>query len=456
MRTSPQQRVAAFSASAALGMMILKLAIGFTTGSLGLVAEGLHSATDFIAALLTFFVLGVALRPADRSHQFGHGKAEHLIALAEAAALFVASTLIIIKSTERLAAGDAHSVDAAWYAIAVMGAILAVDISRAIVSFKAARRYRSPALAANGWHFVSDIGGTSAVLLGLVLVSAGYPAADSIAALLVAVLVLAAAFRITAHNVNALMDRVPEAVEAKAREAILNVDQALELKRLRVREAAGRTFADVIIAVPATEVVGQGHAVADLVEQAIAKALPESDVVVHVEPKSLESAALRERVYAVAASIPGVHEIHNLRVLKVASSFEVSLHLKLPANSSLGDAHDAATRLEQVICKSVEEVSVVQTHIEPLSTAPQVGDEVSLDDVEEQTKLITDVVELVSGLSLRKVKFVRTEDGLVAYLTLVLDPGQSLGAAHEMAGKVKSKVLSVDDCITEVFIHTEP
>ena len=91
---NPQRRTALVSVGAAAALVALKLAVGLATGSLGLVSEAAHSGTDFVAALLTFFALGVAVRPADVGHQYGHGKAEHLAALAEAAFLMLAACFI--------------------------------------------------------------------------------------------------------------------------------------------------------------------------------------------------------------------------------------------------------------------------------------------------------------------------------------------------------------------------
>src|SRR6266576_3345012 len=102
---SPQRRTALVSVVAATGLLTLKLVAGLASHSLGLVSEALHSGTDLIAALLTFFAVGVAVRPADPAHQYGHGKAEHLAALAEGAILVVASAAIIWRASDRLING---------------------------------------------------------------------------------------------------------------------------------------------------------------------------------------------------------------------------------------------------------------------------------------------------------------------------------------------------------------
>src|SRR5215211_8901934 len=106
---SPQRRTALVSVVAACALVALKLATGLATGSLGLISEALHSGTDLVAALLTFFAVGVALRPADESHPYGHGKAEHLSALAEASILALLSVGVAVAAALRLS-GE-HDVD---------------------------------------------------------------------------------------------------------------------------------------------------------------------------------------------------------------------------------------------------------------------------------------------------------------------------------------------------------
>src|ERR671935_595580 len=363
---SPQRRTALVSVLAACALIALKLGTAIATNSLGLLSEAAHSGTDLIAALLTFYAVGVAIRPADPGHAYGHGKAEHLAALAEAGILVAASLVIAWRALWRLT-GLAHGqVNPKWYALVVIGGVILVDASRALVSYRAARRLGSPALQANALHFASDLAGSTAVLLGLVAARAGHHWADSAAALFVAGLVLVAAGRLMRLNVDVLMDRVPPEAEAAALRAIAALEPAVELRRLRMRQAAGQQFADVVIGVSPGAAVGQGHAAADAVEEAVHGALPESDVVVHVEPL-MDEAALRERVLAAAQRVPRVREIHNLTVLQVGTKTEVSLHLKLPGDLPLEEAHDVATQVERAITESVPEVDSVQTHLEPLA-----------------------------------------------------------------------------------------
>jgi cation diffusion facilitator family transporter len=445
---SPQRRTALVSIVAACALIAVKLVAGLATHSLGLLSEAAHSGTDLVAAILTFVAVGVAIRPADTGHAYGHGKAEHLAALGEAAILVAASLLIAWRALGRLFGSNPAQVDPRWYALVVIGIVIVVDFVRATVSFRAGRRYRSAALQANALHFASDLAGSAAVLLGLVAARAGYHWADSAAALFVATLVLLAAARLMRLNVDVLMDRVPPDAQEAALAAISALP-GIELRRLRMRQAGGRQFADVVIGVPPGAAVGQGHAAADAVEAAVHGALPDSDVVVHVEPRQDES-VLRERVLGAAQRVPGVREIHNLTVLRVGDTTEVSLHLKLPGDLPLEGAHELATDVERAIVESVPEVDAVQTHLEPLAEAGE-GQDVAGD-----RDLVERIVLEETGQAPRELRFLRTGDGLLAYLTLCLDPATSLADAHARASEIEERIRRERPEIADVVVHTEP
>jgi cation diffusion facilitator family transporter len=449
---SPQRRTALVSVVAAAALIGLKLGSGLATGSLGLVSEAAHSGTDLVAALLTFFAVGVALRPADPGHPYGHGKAEHLAALAEATILILASLVIGVIAIARLAEGT-HQVEVTWWVLVVVAVVIVVDATRASVSYRAGRRYSSPALITSAYHFVSDLGGSVAVLIGLLAARAGYPEADAAAALFVAVLVLAGAGRLVRQNVDVLMDRAPAASEEIARRAIEGLAPAVILRRLRMRRAAGRHFADVVVSVPPGAAVEQGHAVADAVEDAVEEVLPGTDVVVHVEPADASDAALRERAHAAALKVAPVREIHNVSVLNVGQRVEISLHVKLPGSLSLDEAHEIATELEEAIRADLPEVNRVQTHLEPLADDSRAQ---HLEVGAEQAEAMAQIVAETTGRRPRELRLVRTEEGLIAFLTLGMDADRALAEAHADASEIEDRIRRAHPEIAYVVVHTEP
>jgi cation diffusion facilitator family transporter len=443
-----QRRTALLSVIAAVALIALKLATGLATHSLGLLSEAAHSGTDLVAALLTFFAVGVAGRPADVGHQYGHGKAEHLAALGEGGILVLASVAIMWRAILRLT-GSHGGVHAPWYALAVIGVVICVDVARTLASARAARAYDSPALASNALHFASDLAGSFAALAGLLLVRAGYANADSVAALFVAVLVLVAAVRLMRGNVDVLMDRAPAAAEDAARRAIVALRPSVDLRRLRMRQAAGRHFADVVIGVSPDAVVGQGHAAADAVERAVQGAVPEADVVVHVEPLESE-AAVRERAHAAALAVPRVREVHNVSVLSVAGGTEVSLHIKLPGELSLEEAHGIAEEVERAIRGAVPEITAVQTHLEPLAETAGAA------EVAGDAATVRSIVREITGVEPHDLRFLDTDEGLVAHMTLRLGSGQALSDAHARASEIEERIRLKLPEIDDVVVHTEP
>src|SRR3954451_25143162 len=263
-----QMRTALFSVLAAVFLVTVKLATGLVTGSLGLIAEAAHSGTAFVAALLTLFAVRVAVRPADQEHHYGHGKAEHLAALAESTFLMVVSAFLAYQAVRRLAADTPDDVQTTWWSFLVLAVVISVDASRAIVSRPPPRRYHSAALASNALHFASDLGGSLAVLVGLVLVALGEPRADAIAALIVGAIVLVAAARLARQSIEVLMDRSDADAEEAVRVALEEFDD-IEVRRLRSRHAADRDFVDLVVAVSADAGLAQAHTTADMIESAI-------------------------------------------------------------------------------------------------------------------------------------------------------------------------------------------
>lgn len=446
---SPQRRTALLSVGAACLLVAIKLAAGLASSSLGLLAEAAHSGTDLAAALLTFFAVSVAVRPADRGHPYGHGKAQNLAALAEAGFLILVSFGIAAAAILRLAGVVEFDVEPTWWTFAAIGLVLVIDGARTMVSLRGARLYRSDALLANALHFGSDFAGTLAVLAGLVATAFGLPAGDSIAALFVSALVVIAAVRLASWNVDVLMDRSPEDDARVARRAIAALEPPVELRRLRLRRAGGEHFADVVIGVAPGGAIGQGHAAADRVEQALTDALPGIDVVVHVEPQDKE-AALRERVLAAALTVSHVREVHNLSTLEVDGSIEVSLHLKLPGDLPLERAHEIAESVEAAIHAAVPEVKSVQTHLEPIAETAA-GEEVEID-----TAAIEAAVRAEIGAAPRELRFVRTDEGIVVFLTLALGSDGSLADAHGRASAIEARVRKAVPAIADVVVHTEP
>ncbi len=447
-----QRRTTLVSIAAAGVLVALKLGTGLATGSLGLISSGVESSGDVVAAILTFFAVRLGRRPADPEHPYGHSRAENLGALGEAGLLLAGGLIVSAEAIMHLIDAGAPP-NTHWYVFAVIAVALVVDASRTVVSARTARRYGSAALRANAFHFAGDMVGSLAVLVGLLLVRAGFAQADSIAALIVAAIVLAAAARLIEENANVLMDRTPaEAMEAAER-AIAGLAPDVELLRLRLRESAGRYFADVVAAVAPGEAVIEGHRAASLVEAAVEGALPGCDVVVHVEPRR-SGLELRDHVLSIALAEPLVRETHDVRIFEEDGSLSVSLHLKFPAELDLQTASAVAERVEQAIRARPGVVSV-QTHLEPLEQM-LVGNASDKRADAAATEEIRRVVRQRTGGEARSVRLLSTEAGRIVLLTIGVDSDASLVDAHLLAGELEDTLRREVANIADVVVHTEP
>src|ERR1700744_653654 len=395
-----QTQTALVSIGAAVLLVVLKLGTGIATGSLGLVSAGMESSGDVVAAILTLAAIRLGGHPPDREHPYRHRRAENRAARGEAAILTGGGVFVVIEAIDRLSSGGDSGFDPRWYVFAVIGIALAVDVSRVAISLRSAKKYKSAALRSNAFHFAGDMAGSIAVLCGITAVALGFQEGDAIASLVVAAIIFSAAARLIYENALILMDTTPLEAQAQAEAAIRELDD-VELRQLRLRESGGHYFADATIGAAPDQALVASHRVADRVEAAVRRALPDADVVVHVEPLR-EGLDLRARALAIALAEPAVHEAHDLAIYRRPSDgrCSVSMHLKLAAATPLAAAHEVAERIEAAL-RAESEVDDVQTHLEPLEEPLVIRAE---DDGPEAAARFAALVEERTGAPPRRLR----------------------------------------------------
>jgi divalent metal cation (Fe/Co/Zn/Cd) transporter len=177
-------------------------------------------------------------------------------------------------------------------------------------------------------------------------------------------------------------------------------------------------------------------------------------VVVHVEP-SEPGGDLRERATAAASSVPEVREVHNVRVMHLPEGYELSLHVKLPSELSLTDAHGVVERLESLIGAAIPNLRKVHTHIEPLAGTDWASRPASGDTTIERAA-IEETVRRVTGAGPASVSFRDGEGGRIALVTIKLPGDEPLPSAHRHAGAIEEEVRERCPSLGDVIVHTEP
>jgi len=277
--------VAFRSVVAALFLTVFKFVVGISTGSLGILSEAIHSAIDFLAASITWYAVHASDKPADKEHNFGHGKIENLSALIETVLLLVVCVWIIGEAVSRLSLGQTQIEVTIWAYIVVITSIV-VDIFRARSLKKAAKKYNSQALEADALHFSTDIWSSLVVLLGLICANFGYYFADSVAALGVAFIVIVVSLRLGKRAVNALLDTAPKEYISRIRNIISSFEEVKYFHDLKIRTSGADFLVEVSIHVNPSLTISQAHEISSRVENAICKEMERTIVHVHIEPHS--------------------------------------------------------------------------------------------------------------------------------------------------------------------------
>lgn len=279
-------RVAGVSVFAAVFLTGIKLVIGLITGSLGLLSEALHSGLDLVVAVITFFSVRMSDNPPDERHNFGHGKIENVSAFLETILLLITCTWIVYEALHRLISGETNIEVNIWSYLVVVTSIV-VDYTRSKALNRVAKKYNSQALEADALHFSTDIWSSAVVLLGLICANFGFFFADSVAALVVAGIVIVISIRLGKRSIEVLLDFAPKERVNKIETVLNSIPEINSFHNLKVRTAGADTFVSVVLKLNHQLRSIQAHGICDKVEEEINKVIDRCDVIVHVEPENL-------------------------------------------------------------------------------------------------------------------------------------------------------------------------
>lgn len=456
---SEKREVAGHSVLAALAITALKILVGVTTGSLGILSEAAHSALDLIAAVITLFSVQVSDKPADATHQYGHGKVENFSAFLETGLLLLTCLWIVYEAIQRLFFRHVN-IEPNLAAFAVLFISMGVDFWRSRALGRIATKYDSQALEADALHFSTDVWSSGVVVLGLLLVLVGrrYGIAwlrdsDPVAALFVAGVVVYVSGRLGHKTIDALLDGAPAGVRSKIVAAVSHVDGLLEVDRVRIRRAGNRYFADLSVGLARNVTFQRSEQVADAVADAVHNVLPDADVVVHPVPRAVRSENIFDRVRAVAMR----HNVnlHDVSVQDLGGHLHVEQHLELDERLTLKEAHDRATVIEAEIRKDVPEVSSILTHIESEPATIESGNQV-LRDAELEKKLKAIAADFPAILDMHDVQIKRVRGRLYISCHCTLSDELSLSRVHDISTELETRFKQQEPELFRVLIHPEP
>jgi cation diffusion facilitator family transporter len=456
---SEKRAAAGNSVLAAVVITGLKVVVGISTGSLGILSEAAHSGLDLIASLLTFFSVGVSDKPADADHQYGHGKIENFSAFVETGLLLLTCAWIIYEAVLRLFFRRID-IEPSIAAFAVMLFSMCLDWWRSRVLARIASKYDSQALEADALHFSTDIWSAGVVVLGLGLVLLGRTLhvdwlrdSDPIAALFVAGVVVSVSWRLARRTIDALLDAAPPGVRSQIYDAVLRVEGVLEVDRIRIRRAGNRFFADLAVGLARTVTFQRSGQLAASVTDAVHKVLPDADVTVQPLPRAQHSENVFDRIRAVAT-----HKnlnVHDISVQDLDGRLHVEQHVELDERMSLKEAHDEVTELEADMRRDVPEISEILTHIESEPATIEKPEEVVSDaELEHRLKAVASQFPEVLDVHDFVIKRVRGRMYISCHCTL--SDELSLARVHDIQTELEIRFKQDAPELFRVLIHPEP
>jgi len=454
-----KKAVALRSVYAAVAITSLKILVGITTGSLGILSEAAPSGLDLVAAVITFFSVRVSDKPADATHQYGHGKVENFSAFLETGLLLLTCLWIIYEAVKRLFFHSVEIEPSLW-AFLVMGASIVVDAWRSQKLKRIAAKYDSQALRADALHFSTDIWSSTVVILGLLLVLAGrrysvpwLAKADPVAALIVAGIVVYVSWRLARQTIDALLDGAPAGVRSKIIAEVSRVNGVLGVDRVRIRRGGSKYFADVSLAMSRNVTFQKSEQVANEAAAVIRQLLPGADVVVNAVARASQRESLFDRIRAVATR--NNLNVHDISVQDVNGELHVEQHVELDERMPLKDAHERVTRLESELRSDIPEIAAILTHIESEPATIETSDgSVNATDLERRIKSVGRGFPEV--IDTHELVFRRVKGRLFLSLHCTLKDDLPLARVHDIQTAMESRFRQEMPELFRVLIHPEP
>jgi cation diffusion facilitator family transporter len=494
--TNEKVKVAIISIAASTGLTLLKLIVGVSTNSLGILSESFHSGLDTIGALMTLYAIRMAIRPPDLNYTYGYAKVESIASLTEIILLFAVAGWISYEGLERIFFKTVQP-EITAYSFAIMFVSIAVDFGRSRSLYTAARKYGSQALEADALHFKTDMFSSAIVIAGLLLVFIlKLPNADAFAAIAVAGMIIYTSLGLGRRTMDVLLDKAPKGVNQQILETVSGLEGVNRVYNVRVRKVGSETFVDMHIEVPRTHTHDRAHRVATAVEEKVRKTLPNSDVLVHVEAIESSSETIIDRIRLISTEIEGIRNVHSIYLSSIPSPSDEGIgygkeervqpekkslsHLqkitKLPSSSSssplhlyldvqmennldLSAAHKVIDDFEKRLKSEIPLIEKITTHIETESSERVA--------IGTEKKINQPYLEKIRNIALSFNRVVDCSDiGIVdndgeLHITFTvkvkpsLEKNTTVEDAHIIATNIQNQITK-ETGASRVMIHMEP
>jgi len=375
------------SAVAISSVVLVEAFLGLVVGSLAILTDGLHALLDALATLGLLIATRASIKPPDEQHMYGHEKFESLGGLIGGILLLGTALWIMYESIPRVIGNEPYiNPELEFTGFVAIGYTFCIDFFR-VGAFRKAGE--SPTLKAGFYHAIADLGSTFIALLGFGLATQGFHRGDSMASMILSLLLAYLSVKLVWSSGMELSDAISRDVVEKVRKEILVVEGVCKCENLRVRKAGAKIYVDATIKVLETMSLEDAHSLASKIETSIKKSLGNAETTIHVEPLTTKRAT-DKLVEKLATEVDGVKETHKITAIFTNGKLYITLHARVDPRLSVQEAHEIAEKIESKINEKISQVENVMVHIEPFDAQFQKSSEV---DEGEIRKIIHKTME---------------------------------------------------------------
>lgn len=450
-------KVARNSLYAAFVIVALKAVASYLSGSLAVLSELFHSATDLLACVATLISINISARPPDSQHQYGHQKIESLSALFQVLILILMCGYLIYESIMRIIEHKSVHIDIFTFSVIII--CIGIDFSRSRALRKIAKETGSQALEADSLHFSSDILSSVVVLISMLLTYFNVSKlADPVSAVLVSIVIIYTTVSLSKRAFDSLMDKVPVGIYEKIKSSVYEIKGVENIKALRVRSSGSTTFVDMTIEVPRAKSFSEVHDVMTAVERRIKSDLPDSDIVVHSEPIESKDETINDKIRMIVKD--SGFTCHDVYTHKINDSIFAELHIDLPEFTDLKTAHDVIDILEKQIKEKIKFITDVKIHIDEPENITFETEDVTKDfpSLIDSIKTILDNEQDVKHYN--DLKVISANGKIRISLICYFEKDSSMETVHDKVTLLENKIyLHLKEKypdLTYVIIHAEP
>jgi len=445
-----RSKVLKISLLAIFSAFLVELIFGLISNSLALITDSIHALLDSVVTLVLLLATRMAIKPPDAEHTYGHGKIETLGGLIGGIAIFVIACFFIYESINRLQSPPPSILPGLFAIIAALYTI-GIDVFRIVLLRKSIKKIGGATLKADFYHAFMDLGSTTVVIVGIVLISYGFYYGDFVAALILGGLLVVLSIKLIYKTALDLTDIISPELVKNVRDIATSTKGVIDANPILMRRSGETYFVDITISLRGDTSFDKAHEISNSVERNIKNKIPNASITIHFEP-NWKDVPLDAKILDIAKSVDGVKDVHNVSTHKTKGKTFSDLHVMVDKEINLSSAHKISEIVEQKIHENIPEIAHSTIHLEPFVTVPEkfnVEDTITEDVIKRALEKYPEIKKIGRIVSLSFENILKID------IDCSFDKELSIEKVHDLTSKIEH-VIRAQIKNAVITIHPEP